>query len=224
MVVLFLLYVFISIQLTNGCNNRDPVTHDRRAAHGGNARVLKVLSYNAEWAFTNGCTAWAEFPDANQYGQVNHVRAWATANGNAMLDQHITDIGTYIQQENADIVLIMEVCDCGSLTAINAAVDAANGATFGYLPWIPPHQGAGMKVGALTRIDPPDVVGNILPYLNGFRGLQMIVPIWGQNFYIYGVHFHAQAGTRARDTDARELQAAYHAHLPYVIVGGDFNG
>eukprot|EP01084_Bolivina_argentea_P093346 167894_1 len=212
----FLMVIQIS-QICHGiCNNA--IAGDRRE----HTRRLKIMSYNVEWAFTNGCDNWAQFPTDN-WGSDN-TRAWYTNHANAMLALHINSIGRYIQSQNADIVMVQEVCDCASLEAINAAVDVANGGgDFGYRPWIPDNQGDGLVIGMLTRVD----ANQIQAYRTPERGLRARIPLFGRQIQFYGVHFTAgndAQSRRPRDNQARELYAHYQQFLPDVVVMGDFNG
>eukprot|EP01084_Bolivina_argentea_P277495 473756_1 len=230
-IVLFFFLSSVSTVIKAACNQ--PIFGDRRGAHGGNVRNIKIATYNAEWIFKWGCTDWAYFTGTavvsktwyktpTSLGITNTT--YYTNNNNRVLKRHFIDVSSYIYEVNADIVIIQEVCDCGSLEFLIEKINIQNGGDdFGYKPWIPTNQGNQMKVGYLTRLDPAVSAA----YIVGERGFEAQFSLWGTTVYLYGVHFTAgggNGGKRSRDNDAKALEAVYRGHLPNVIVAGDFNG
>eukprot|EP01084_Bolivina_argentea_P289927 497933_1 len=141
---------------------------------------------------------------------------------------HMQNIANRLDEINADIFVLIEVCDCATLEATRQAMPnhAAR-----YRSYLLDSQVNRMKVGILSKIDPTVTGGtnadlSLIPGLD--RGMQLnFEPAdWYATIHLMATHLTAGPDAfTARTTQADALKTEWQKYNSgkYVILTGDFN-
>eukprot|EP01084_Bolivina_argentea_P256661 432191_1 len=186
------------------------------------------LTFNQ--AHTNGNSDVSAFRANYLNGQIKYLSGPLPATYAQGLIDHQQNIAARLDQINADIFVLIEVCDCATLEA-TLALMTTNRAN--YRPYMLDNQPDRLKVGILTKLDPVKINHymttaakmSLIPHVN--RGMQLSFKPdnWGDKT-LHLMATHLTAGTdafTARTDQANALKAEWQNKGDYVIITGDFN-
>eukprot|EP01084_Bolivina_argentea_P252106 423088_1 len=208
---------------------------------------LRIVEYNVEWLHIPGCKFW----DAAVAGALDTRPgfgiAWFDANSlsdgtkRANINQpekaadltkietaakdHLKAIARKLRSIDADIVVLIEVCDCKTLTELIKAMGKKY--IYQYAPYLILNRSP-QQIGIITKIDPLkaiEIAGDSMPksivakFKMSYRGISRKISL---------IAFHMKAN---QDNDRRKAQiiAAIKPHVDAdkqgyrIIITGDFN-